>query len=181
MDKTNKKDLSLTPLSKELRSLKNQIKDPILGEYKKDLPFEVGCQLPTKGDVISYFVYLNKHVHNNLPKEQVAKLVIDKLELIWTNSGIPFSDYKTNRSKDMIRKLFQTYENLKKCINRPNFATQKENYLEELKSLFDIAKLDAETIIGQDRFRTPKDIQADIMFLSDQRGPRKQVMGALDK
>ena len=114
MDKTSKKDLSLTPLSKELRSLKNQIKDPILGEYKKDLPFEVGCQLLIKGDVISYFVYLNKHVHNNLPKEQVAKLVIDKLELIWQNSGIPFSDYKTNRSKDMIRKLFQTYNNLKK-------------------------------------------------------------------
>jgi len=83
MDNTNKKDLSLTPLSKELRSMKNQIKDTIRSEYKKDLPFEVGCQLPTKGDVISYFVYLNKHVHNNLPKEQVAKLVIDKQELIW--------------------------------------------------------------------------------------------------
>ena len=41
--------------------------------------------------------------------------------------------------------------------------------------------MDAEIIIGQDRFRTPKDIQADIMFLSGQRGTQKQVMGALDK
>ena len=99
MDKTDKNDLSLTPISKEIRNLKYQIKDPILGEYKKDLQFEVGCQLPTKRDVTSYFVYLNKRVHNNLPTEEVAKLVIDKLELMWQNFGIPFSDYKTNHSK----------------------------------------------------------------------------------
>ena len=36
-------------------------------------------------------------------------------------------------------------------------------------------------IIRQDRFSITNDIQAAIMSLSDQRGPGKQVMGALDK
>ena len=81
----------------------------------------------------------------------------------------------------MNRELFQTYDNLDKIINSPNFDAEKETFLEELKSLFEIAKLDADMIIQLDGFRTTKDIQADITFLSDQRGPRKQVIGAFDK
>ena len=168
-------------ITKHLRSPKSENHDPIIGKLQTSLEFRIGCKLPTNHDILSYFLYLNSNSMANCSKDQVAKVVIDKLEIIWKNSGIPYTEYKSERSKKMLQKLYLSYDKLRKNVNKPFFAAQKEAFIPQLEELFDIAKLNAEDLIRQDKLQTKKDIQDDIKFLSDQRSERKQSLGAIDE
>ena len=105
----------------------------------------------------------------NSSKDLVSKIVIEKGEVIWSLSGIPFSHYKTGRSKLYLQKLYQKYDSIKKNVNRPIFKDQKNIICRDLAQLFDIGLSNAAELIRNDRLRSKTAIEADLKFYEDQK------------
>ena len=129
MSKTIKKQIC-SP-TKSLRSSYEPHEDIIIGKLLPSLEegMSKGCQLPTKFQVFSHFLFLNdSHEMCYNSKHQVSKAVIEKVEVFWRQSGIPFSEYKTGRSKCYLQKLYHRYESIKKSVSRPSFEVLKNSF-----------------------------------------------------
>ena len=133
--------------TKSLRSSYEVSEDVIVGKLVTSLEAKTGCQLPTKSQVLSHFLYLNSQEMRNSSKDLVSKVVIEKVGVIWSLSGIPFSHYKTGRSKLYLQKLYQKYDSIKKNVNRPIFKDQKNIFCRDLAQLFDIGLSNAAELI----------------------------------
>ena len=68
----------------------------------------------------------------------------------------------------------------KKSVSRPNFEELKNLFRKELEELFDIGKIDAIELMKNDRLRRKSDIETDIKFYNDQKGPRQMEIGSED-
>ena len=167
--------------TKSLRSSYEVSEDVIVGKLVTSLEAKTGCQLPTKSQVLSHFLYLNSQEMRNSSKDLVSKVVIEKVEVIWSLSGIPFSHYKTGRSKLYLQKLYQKYDSIKKNVNRPIFKDQKNIFCRDLAQLFDIGLSNAAELIRSDRLRSKTAIEADLKFYEDQKGPRIMAIGTEDR
>ena len=135
----------------------------LLGNLVKDLTPKKGCQLPTNGDVLHYFVFLNRGPRQK-DKIDVIKLVILKIEEFWKHSGIAVTPIQAGNSRAKHNKFILQYENLRKHKIRKNFPAENANFLKYLFQLFDIAHDDAIYILQQDRCRTRKMIMEDVQF-----------------
>ena len=106
--------------------------------------------------------------------------------------------FKTLTKNNCIKKIeneIDIYEKLKKNKSRssPTELKKREDYMDGLKKLFDIAAQDLESLIEKDRLLGMDDDcplyragggytrkQEDLEFLTDQRGERKMTMGERD-
>lgn len=153
----------------------------LIGNLLQDLAPKKGSQLPTNGDVLRFFVFLNRGPMQKDNRDDVIKCVILKAEEFWELSGIPTMPIRAGHSKGKLSKLIVQYEHLRKHKTRKNFPVESENFLKSLFLLFDIAHDNAIAIIEHDTCRTRKMILEDLQFLEDQRSCRKMVLGGLDK
>lgn len=153
----------------------------LIGNILQDLTPKKGSQLPTNGDVLRYFIFLNRGPMQKDKRDDVIKFVILKAEQFWEHSGIPVTPIRAGHSKKKLKKLISQYENLVKHKTEKNFPAMSESFLESLLLLFDISAANAISIIEQDRCRTKKMILEDVQFLEDQRSCRKMELGGLDK
>ena len=153
----------------------------LIGKLLLDLEPKVGSQLPTNGDVLRLFIYLNRGPMVNDRREDVIKKVIQKVEVFWKLAGIPTMPLRAGHSKARLTKIITGYENVRKSQTRKNFPSQSDIFLMSLTQLFDIAHENAAQIISSDTCRTARMISEDHEFLLDQRSSRKMELGSLDK
>lgn len=153
----------------------------LLGKLIDNLEPRIGAQLPTNGDVLRFFMFLNRGPMINNKKEDVIKTVIDKVSIFWDISGIPISQYRAGHTKSKLFKMISNYENIRKNKNKANFSSQSQDFINKLPLLFDIAHSNAVGIIQKDDFRTKEMKEEDISFLTDQRSERRMMLGSLDR
>ena len=153
----------------------------LIGKLKPDLHPTVGCQLPTCGDVLKYFIYLNRGPMLNDNRDAVLKTVILKVESFWELAGIPTMPARSGQSKVKLAKLLSAYESLRKHKTRSTFPDNSAIFISSLEHLFDIAHAEAVNIITQDTCRTARMKTEDIGFLEDQRSRRIMELGTFDQ
>ncbi len=153
----------------------------LLGKLIDNLEPRIGAQLPTNGDVLRFFMFLNRGPMINNKKEDVIKTVIDKVSIFWDISGIPISQYRAGHTKSKLFKMISNYENIRKNKNKANFSSQSQDFINKLPLLFDIAHSNEVGIIQKDDFRTKEMKEEDISFLTDQRSERRMMLSSLDR
>ncbi|GBM85475.1 hypothetical protein AVEN_114589-1, partial [Araneus ventricosus] len=147
----------------------------------QDLTPKKGSQMPMKGDVLRYFVFLNRGPMWKDKRDDVIKFVTLKVKQFWKHSGIPVKPMIARHSKAKTQEINCAIQNLPKHETSKNFPAEIERLLESLLLIFDIAHDNAISITENDRCRTRKTILEDVQFLEDQRSCRKMELGGLDK
>jgi hypothetical protein len=171
----------LTDTARKLRSgNRNAPEAWLLETLIENLQLKTGCQLPNNGDVLRFFVYMNRGPMQNDCREAVRKYVIEKVEAFWEMAGIPTMPIRGGSSTSKLEKLVSQYENLRKRKTRKNFPEASKEFLHSLTLLFDIAHDQAINMITLDTCRTKTMIAEDLKFLEDQRSERKMELGAVD-
>lgn len=153
-------------------------------------------QLPTNEDILQYFYHMKtenpkmeqKHiVCCGLTHDQKLKCdsdcccLLNKIVSIHNKAGIP--TIRVDHVKEKVLDLLQMHKKLVSLKSRKSLKEQekRENFTKKLlPELFDIMPKDVEDIIQKDKKRTEKDKTEDIMFIRDQRGPRKCMVGRKD-
>ena len=74
----------------------------LLGNLLEDLTPKKGCQLPTNGDELRYFVFLNCGPRQKDKRNSVIKFVLLKIEEFWKHSGIAVTPIQADNSKVII-------------------------------------------------------------------------------
>lgn len=122
---------------------------PIIG-YDKELVFD--RMLPTILDVLRYYNFLvtkGKLESNRFPPfDDVARVVVQKVESIWSKASIP-----TTTSRNITRKLQYEVEKLKNIAKsfhrdfaREKFGIRKSQYLARTDNLFDICSCQCQEV-----------------------------------
>ena len=166
--------------------------------YDDILPFArpLQAQLPSIEQVLKLYYFLrevvgktNKHVTNLDLSKQVATYVA----MYWRMAG--FKTLVFFRMVGHVQKVVDAHQKIVRHISRtsPTEVTKREKYVEDIKKLFDIATPGLEEILKQDRFLDNDDDctlyrkeegytrkMEDVIFLLDQRGERKMMMGDRD-
>ena len=162
------------------------------------LPFSGPLQLPTSEAVLKlYFFFRNCAGSKNstVSKNQVDSMVITQVIKYWTLAGYKDMLMKKQNITKKLDKEFGKYQTISKSRNKntPLEVKKREEYLESILKIFDIAspdileKLEKSRILSIDdectRYRAKKGYTRkteDVSFLLDQRGDRKMVMGEAD-
>ena len=160
------------------------------------LLFKGPCQLPTRKQVLMLYFFLreqvgrkNSHVSKHAMEGHVAGHVIK----YWKMAG--FKTMVLPRVEKHIMNLVEEQKTITKKKGKTSefIKQQREDYLQSLKHLFDVATPDLENILQKDRLLQKDDNDKryrveegytrkieDINFLNDQRGDRKMVMDDRD-
>ena len=158
--------------------------DWLLGQLTVDLSVKSGSLLPTNCEVLKHFLYLRRKKDNLSSKQDVALIVIKKVEEFWKASAIPITPNYIGKSRRLLDNLIKEYENLVRHKTRPTFSDSKTKFLSDLNFLFDISHANAVILIQQDRLRTKEQKRIDIEFLHDQRKEnnkdKKWTIGSVD-
>ena len=130
--------------------------DWLIGKLLLDLEPKKGAQLPTNGEVLRTFLYLNRGPMKKEKKDNVIRTVIVKVEAFWKLAGIPTTSIKSGHSYNSLKKNITYYDNIRKHKDRKNFPDENDKFLKSLDLLFDIAHKDALSVsflsVGLDRY-----------------------------
>ena len=66
--------------------------DNFLGDLLPELEAKEGVRLPTNGEVLSHFLFLNRVSKQEKSKDNVIKVVLQKVKLFWDMAAIPTKD-----------------------------------------------------------------------------------------
>ena len=152
--------------------LRRQLKrpHPQLGIYPCDLPHN---QLPTIQQVLGRIMKIRlDEMHDRKVGENMVsiKACIHKVAFevvrIWERASVPAKG--VDKVELAIMKLWSCKDNLRK--NKKKMGSLPENMQTDMTLLFDVSKANA-----------APEHASDVAFLEDQRGPRKQMIGGLDK
>ena len=92
----------------------------LMGNLLQDFTTKRGSQLPMNGNVLHYFVFLNRGTTQK-NEMNIIKFVILKAEQFWEHSSAPVMPIRTGHSKAKLKKLIIQYESLWKCKTGKNF------------------------------------------------------------
>ena len=155
---------------------------------KNWFPFAGKPKLPTKMEVIKLWYFLRVEVgkKNQWVKSGVINSVVAQVvEKYWAHAGNCWRT-KNNLYKE-VDKLVQQYQKLLKSRGRtdpkkyPKEVEARDQFLNSLYGLFDVAHPDLENILSQNRLLGNLGVrEQDLKFLQDQRGPRLGFMGGED-
>ena len=130
-----------------------------------------GSKLPSNGQVLSYFFHHHKTL--KMTVRYSSTVVVKDVAEYWAKARIPIRQEQHCISK--VEQLFNRWAGLKKNAKRRT-DTQRANeaaFVDELDNLFDIAHMDALSLIK---------IHEDKQFLLAQRQPGRQgCMGSVDQ
>ena len=163
------------------RMKRSDIVCPILG-----VPSSLSITtLPTNGEIIRYWHLLKNEEHGGgaVPKRfdlvyTVATAALD----VWHSSSIPTTKLLAviKRANNLIDRYLNLVKSLKRDAERPNFIAKMNAFKCHLVELLDIADCKCENFIScrcNKENEVPKEEQ---IFLEDQRGNRKMMIGGLD-
>ena len=160
------------------------------------LPWSGPLQLPTVEQVLKLYFYLREAAgrkNSFVTRAEVVLKVAEKVVKYWSMAG--FMTMKMCNVISKIKKEVEKYENLqkKKSSTSEKEITKREEYLSEIRKLFDIATPNLEDILAKSRILNTDDQctryrqeagytrkTEDLTFLLDQRSERKMVMGGRD-
>ena len=143
-----------------------------------------GSQLPTKRQVLQYFLHLKdlkkssqQQVFNNV----AAYDTIDGTFSFWAMARIKTISH--NNAEEKLIKLWKKYRNICKRTNSTpeKLSSRQSDFHNELNELFDVAARDAIEEIKNNRLLNDNTKKEDIEFLKDQRTDRKMKMSGHDK
>lgn len=157
---------------------------PIIG-YDKELVFD--RMLPTILDVLRYYNFLvtkGKLESNRFPPfDDVARVVVQKVESIWSKASIP-----TTTSRNITRKLQYEVEKLKNIAKsfhrdfaREKFGIRKSQYLARTDNLFDICSCQCQEVTKCSCPKEKKIPKLEHTFIQDQRTTRQMAIAGVDK
>ena len=167
------------------------------GDDSALLPFKGPLQLPTVEQVVKLFFFMKEQVglrNSKVSQDDIAKGVSKYIGKYWTMAGFMTMSETSIRKK--ILKEVENYQKINKNKNRVSQteSAKRQDYLESVKKLFDIAAPNLEEKLVKDRLLDKDDENTlyrakdgytrkteDIAFLEDQRGERKMVMGERDE
>ena len=153
-------------------------------------------QLPTRGDVIHYFFY-QKLSHPNRNHSSIiicgttkefnflcdnnCDCICRKVSSIYDKAGIPI--IQPHKLKAKVEVIVQEHKSLYRHKSRVTTKeeTKRTMFINSLSTLFECMPRDVEIKIDKDKKRLPRDRSEDILFIRDQRGPRKLKIGGPDK
>ena len=178
-------------LSKEFRSaaLEGQPCDDIL-------PFAGPARLPTIEQVLKLYYFLREQVgktNQHVSTLDLCKKVASFVESYWKMAG--FKTLTFHRIVNHVQRALESYQKIVKNISKTSVSelSKREKYEQDIKKLFDIATPGLEEMLEKDRMLGKDDNcnlyreeightrkTEDLMFLTDQRGDRKMVMGDRD-
>ena len=138
-------------------------------------------QLPTVRQVLSHLFHLKSEEMKGMPLRQVSDRVVNQVLKIWDEAKIP-TIWKLNVVLKL-EKLFNDWRTLqkKKSSVKSKDQQNRDVFVKNLDILFDISPQDYKEKILADRTRTPEAKQEDLIFIADQRGPRKMTMDKVDE
>ena len=163
--------------------MEEEPEDWLLGDLVHSLQTKQGSKLPTNGEVLRHYLFLARTEMCYNTKPEVIFKVLKKVVSFWDYAEIKTQDiFKNKRPKNKFEKLINEYEYFSKNKKKPppNWDQRKEELLENLNKLFDIASADAEEVIRKDYLRTKEEKEEDLKFLIDQRSERMYELGATD-
>ena len=101
-----------------------------------------GAKLPSKQQVLSYFLY--QHLHLKEIVRTTASATVEKLEDFWNRARIPLKHIVKK-----VEKLFAEWQALKRNANhRSEMQMKKEQaFKADFNDIFDVAHADALTLI----------------------------------
>lgn len=139
----------------------------LIGYPEPVLPNNV---LPTISDVLKTYFY--HHTTNKITVPMSLKLTAEDLFSIWEKAHIPttFKPHIISKMKSVVEEYILLKKN--KARVSQSQKLKEKLFSEKIEHIFDIAHKDWENLIK---------IEEDKIFLSDQRGLRKMIMGAIDK
>ena len=167
----------------------------VLASSKEDfnisdwLPFIGKPKLPTRMEVLKLWYFLRVEVYgkkNSWVKDGVLNSVVGGVvERYWLRAG---SCWKTKfplyREVDKLVKEYKSQLKNKGCndpVKNVKKIEARDQFLNSLYTLFDVAHPDLENILNQNRILGNLGVrEQDLQFLQDQRGPRLGFMGGED-
>src|ERR1044072_343127 len=84
--------------------------DWLIGKLLLDLEPKKGAQLPTNGEVLRTFLYLNRGPMKKDKKDNVIRTVIVKVDAFWKLAGIPTTSIKSGHSYNSLKKIITYYD-----------------------------------------------------------------------
>ena len=151
-------------------------------------PFVGKPKLPTRMEVIKLWYYLRVEVgkKNGWVGASVLNTVVGGVvEKYWLHAGSCWKTKSTlHREVDKLVKEYQSLLKSKGCndpVKNAKKIEARDQFLNGLYSLFDVAHPDLEIILSQNRLLGNLGVkEQDLKFLQDQRGPRLGFMGEED-
>ena len=160
------------------------------------LLFSRPIQLPTAEQVVKLFFFFKEQAglkNGWVPQGDVASRVYDQVIKYWNMAGfVTMSKFSATKK---IKNEVEKYQKINKNKNRDSQTEidKREDYLKNVKKLFDIAAQNLVEILQKDRLLGNDDENPlyrseegytrkteDIAFLEDQRGVRRMVMAEKD-
>ena len=163
---------------------------------KDILPFSGPVQLPTVVQVVKLYFYLKEQVglrNSKISQDDIAKQVYTHILKYWKMAGF-LTMSETSVRKKILREV-ENYQSINKNKNRESQTekSKRDDYLGNVKKLFDVAVPKLEEMLIKDRLLDKDDENPhyraeggytrkteDVTFLKDQRGERIMVMGGRD-
>jgi hypothetical protein len=128
-----------------------------------------GSKLPSRGQVLSRLFYEIRE--NKLKVNESASVVLDEVFEFWKIARIPFRS--KNIAVKLLLKLYNQWRDLQKKKSRTSDGKSRDDFVETLEDLFDIATVDALQSIT---------IEEDREFLISQRKRKREgCMLGVDK
>ena len=146
------------------------------------LPFSGPQRLPTNGQVLKlYFVLRNSDKYALRSISELSELVSKLTIQYWNMANITTVELRTMKVK--VTKLLGVYERLvkNKTMVNPAQVKMREDFVENMEKLFDIASPKAEQEMVKNRLLGNNDKEEDLKFLEDQRGERAGSIGVRDQ
>lgn len=155
------------------------------------LPFSGKARLPTKEQILLlYFAFREIKEHKLKSKPDIAEMVGHQIVKYWEMAPIKTVGFPTIKKRILMVVNEHDARRRNQSINTTTEVKKREDFLECLKKLFDIASVDAEKAIENNRFLVKKDKNGgvntmdredDLNFLEDQRGARVGWMTGRDE
>ena len=160
------------------------------------LPWSGPLNFPRVEQVLKLYFYLREAAGRKIcfvTRAEVVLKVNEKVVKYWSMAG--FMTMKMCNVVSKIKKEVENYENLqkKRSSTSEKEITKREEYLLEIRKLFDIATPNLEDLLAKSRILNTDDEctryrqetgytrkTEDLTFLLDQRSERKMVMGVRD-
>ena len=146
------------------------------------LPFSGPQRLPTNGQVLKlYFVLRNSDKYALRSISELSELVSKLTIQYWNMANITTVELRTMKVK--MTKMLGVYERLvkNKTMVNPAQVKMREDFVENMEKLFDIASPKAEQEMVKNRLLGNNDKEEDLKFLEDQRGERAGSIGVRDQ
>lgn len=150
---------------------------PLLGK-PEDLKSN---ELPTKESVLKHYLFLKEQSNRQKPTGLLSTIGDEVLQ-IWHNSSIP--TVSKPRVIVLLKKQLDSYQNIKKSINRKDSKEFKNKFAlfkKDISSLFDISYCKCSDFSNCQCPKIKKVPINERNFLSDQRTIRKMFIGTIDQ